>query len=145
MNFIATIPSSSQQQPQQHPQQQQQHIRRKANSRRPERQVWVNPFTAALHTSVEPNCRVCSCTMNSWDSYFDHIMFDEDHRVNEMNALTESNSKAEEGEEGPASSTSLRSRNEDQLNRKQPPSPLPSPSLSPSISPSIAASTFKHY
>ncbi|KAJ2654145.1 hypothetical protein IWW48_006286 [Coemansia sp. RSA 1200] len=141
MNFIATIPSSSQQ-PQQQPQQQQQH-RRKANSRRPERQVWVNPFTAALHTSVEPNCRVCSCTMNSWDSYFDHIMFDEDHRVNEMNALTESNSKAEE--EGPANSTSLRSSNEEQLNRKQPPSPLPSPSLSPSISPSIAASTFKHY
>ncbi|KAJ1767559.1 hypothetical protein LPJ74_005301 [Coemansia sp. RSA 1843] len=54
-----------------------------------QKSTWVNPFTEALHRSVEPNCRVCDCSMDSWDMYFDHLMFDQDHQVNEMRELAE--------------------------------------------------------
>ncbi|KAJ2049889.1 hypothetical protein GGH13_008853 [Coemansia sp. S155-1] len=51
------------------------------------RKQWVNPVTDSLRLAVEPNCAVCNCSMGSWDSYYDHIMFDQAHTENLARSL----------------------------------------------------------
>ncbi|KAJ1903454.1 hypothetical protein LPJ81_003045, partial [Coemansia sp. IMI 209127] len=107
------------------------------------RSTWVNPFTEVLHRSVEPNCRVCDCAMNSWDMYFDHLMFDENHQLNEMREMFERNSRTKSTSS--SHSPLPRSRHDNHLHRRQPTSPSPSPISAPSISSSFTSSPFHRY
>ncbi|KAJ2725885.1 hypothetical protein GGI07_000930 [Coemansia sp. Benny D115] len=50
---------------------------------------WFSPIIASLETEVEPNCKLCDCTMDSWDLYFDHLIFDPNHKLNEYREMTE--------------------------------------------------------
>ncbi|KAJ2588827.1 hypothetical protein H4R99_007668 [Coemansia sp. RSA 1722] len=61
---------------------------RTSNSSRQQRE-WVNPLTAALRLAIEPNCETCGILMDSWDMYFDHILFDHQHKINEYRMINE--------------------------------------------------------